>query len=546
MDKPTSAPSLDLERSAKEKFVLDQIGQILTSDFDLELLLVSIHRQLTELFEVDNFYVALLAPQRNEIWYPLAVKNGIRQYWSIRPLADRLTDRVILSGKAILLPHHAGEHIKQIGLQSSDETPHAWIGVPLIASAQTIGCLALFSSSPQFEFTEADLYLLNCLSDQTSTAIQVALRNAPLTSDLSFGRDRLELVLNSVEVGIALIERDGRITLANQALETITSYPQTEFLGKLIGELPVAILNFLGFTASEAADITRSLVDKEHQPIEKTIIKLGDQAHDIFLERAIQPVISTSDQDKGWLLLLRDVSEDKQAIINRDLISETLIHDLRSPISTVLSAVDMVEDATDGIDPTGIVKPSLLIARRSALRVLGMIESMLEIARFQAGKIELHLSRCDLRDLCEQILAEFSRQAIEYRIMLVNDIPRDLPQLLVDQAKIIRVITNLVDNAIKFTPAQGSVEIHAEIDANQDIEVWIKDTGPGIPMEYLEKIFDRFSQIPSMQGRKRGSGLGLTYCRMAVEAHGGRIWADSHEGEGSTFRFTLPIDRSIP
>lgn len=543
MNKPTGAPSFDLERNAKEKFVLDQIGQTLTSDFDLEQLLETIHRQLTQLFEVDNFYVALLAPQRNEIWYPLAVKNGIRQDWSNRPLTDRLTDRVILSGKAILLPHHAGEQIKQIGLQSSDETPHAWIGVPLIASEQTIGCLALFSSSPQIEFSEADLNLLYCLSGQTSIAIQVALRNASLTSEMSFGRDRLAMVLNSIEEGIALIERDGRITLANHALETITGYPQTEFLGKPIRELPVAILNCLGFTPSESGDIIRTLTQQELQSIKKTIIRLGDEADEIFLERAIHPVLSQSDQDKDWLLILRDVSEEKRAKNNRDLISETLIHDLRSPISTVLSAVDMVDDATDGIDPTGIVKPSLLIARRSALRVLGMIESMLEIARFQAGKIELHLTRCDLRVLCEQTLEEFTRQAIEYGITLENDIPRDLPDLLIDQAKIIRVITNLVDNAIKFTPAQGSVEVHAEMDADRNIEIWIKDTGPGIPKEYLEKIFDRFSQIPSLQGRKRGSGLGLTYCRMAVEAHGGRIWVDSHEGEGSTFRLTLPIDR---
>jgi signal transduction histidine kinase len=203
----------------------------------------------------------------------------------------------------------------------------------------------------------------------------------------------------------------------------------------------------------------------------------------------------------------------------------------------------VVEDAMIGNDPSSIVKPALQIARRSAQRVLSMIESMLEIARFQAGKIDLHLTKSDLRDLVEQTLVEHSRQAIEYEISLLNEMPKDLPAIQVDQTKIIRVLSNLIDNAIKFTPALGSVQIYAKVINNQWIEVQVKDTGPGIPEEYLEKIFERFSQIPGQAGRKRGSGLGLTYCRMAVEAHGGHIWVESIEATGSTFCFTLPIDR---
>jgi signal transduction histidine kinase len=253
-------------------------------------------------------------------------------------------------------------------------------------------------------------------------------------------------------------------------------------------------------------------------------------------------VLGQTGEASGWLLTLRDVSEEQLARKNRDLISETLIHDLRSPISAVLSAVDVVEDATEGNDPTGIVKPSLQIARRSAQRVLGMIESMLEIARFQAGKIDLHLTKCNIRDLGKQVLAEFSRQATEFEITLVNNIPDDLPMIQVDQVKIIRVLTNLVDNAITFTPIYGSVQISADLVDQQGIEIKVSDTGPGIPKEYHEKIFDRFSQIPGQVRRKRGSGLGLTYCRMAVEAHSGRIWVESQVGTGSIFHVLLPIN----
>jgi NtrC-family two-component system sensor histidine kinase KinB len=542
MDKPKSAPSSALERSLKDRSALDQLSHTLTTNFDLEQLLGALHRQLTQLLEVDNFYVALLAPQREEIWYPMAIKNGLRQNWPRRSLADRLTDRVILTGKPILLPHHANDRLNQIGLPSSEGTPCAWIGVPLITSEQTIGCLALYSNSPQTEFTEADLHLLVSISGPTSIAIQVALRNILLTNDVTFGHDRLAIVLNSVGEGIAFIEYNGRISLANLALEKITGYSHKDYLGKSINEIPEAVLSHLGLPLSLTNDIVNSL-RIQGQQTNKTSIRIGERAQEKYLERTVHPVKGASGQDIGWLIVLRDVSEEQQARNHQDLISETLIHDLRSPISAVLSAIDVVEDSFDGNDLTGIVRPSLQIARRSANRALGMIESMLEIARFQAGEIELHLTLCNLHELSEQALAEFSRQATEYKITLVNDMPKDLPGIRVDQGKIIRVLTNLIENAIKFTPAQGAIHIRAEMIDYQYVEVQIRDTGPGIPEDYLEKIFDRFSQVPTQVGRKRGSGLGLPYCRMAIEAHGGRIWAESYKGSGSIFHFTLPIDQ---
>jgi signal transduction histidine kinase len=177
------------------------------------------------------------------------------------------------------------------------------------------------------------------------------------------------------------------ISLVNFAFEQITRIPQMDILGKLINELPDAILYQLGFTAEESSKLIETLAEQGHRITNKTVIRLGDGKQVKYLERSLHPVNAKSDQDSGWLLLLRDVSEEQQARINRDLLSETLIHDLRSPISAVLSAVDVVEDAMNGNDPSGIVKPALQIARRSAQRVLSMIESMLEIARFQAGKI---------------------------------------------------------------------------------------------------------------------------------------------------------------
>src|SRR5512139_2535722 len=128
MDISSSTPTTNLERRLKERSALDQLSKTLVSNFDLEQLLDSIHNQLTQLLQVENFYVALFEPLRQEIWYPLAVKNGQRQTWPRRPLADRLTDRVILDGQPILVPHHARDHLNQIGLPPPADDLNAWIG----------------------------------------------------------------------------------------------------------------------------------------------------------------------------------------------------------------------------------------------------------------------------------------------------------------------------------------------------------------------------------------------------------------------------------
>jgi signal transduction histidine kinase len=119
-----------------------------------------------------------------------------------------------------------------------------------------------------------------------------------------------------------------------------------------------------------------------------------------------------------------------------------------------------------------------------------------------------------------------------------------MPAVRADLAKTTRVLTNLVDNALKFTPSGGQVILTAACLGDRQVSVQVCDTGPGIPEEYREKIFERFSQVPGLVGRRRGSGLGLTFCRLALDAQGGKIWVEPRPGGGSVFVFTLPTAQS--
>jgi signal transduction histidine kinase len=242
------------------------------------------------------------------------------------------------------------------------------------------------------------------------------------------------------------------------------------------------------------------------------------------------------------MIVLRDITEEMLISQARELITETLVHDLRSPVSAVLSAIDILESIlTEEQKGDELVDQAVRVARNSANRVLGLIESLLDIARLKAGRMELLLTPIDIPTLMANIIGELTPQANEIGVILRNEVPANLPRVRADPGKIARVLTNLLDNALKFTPDGGQVLVSAELYPKDMLAIRVSDTGPGVPDEFREKIFDRFIQIPGQKGRRRGSGLGLTFCRLAVEAHGGQIWVEPRMGGGSVFTFTLPL-----
>lgn len=536
-----SAPRKNLERRLQELSALEEISRILSSDMDLEKLLNSIHIQVTNLLNVDNFYVALLDPIDQQIWYPLAVKHGLRQTWQRRPLTERLTDRVILEGKPILIPSDARQQLSKIGLPVGEDAPYAWIGVPLITSEQTIGCLALFSMSPETEFSQEDLNLLSILSGQTSVAIEIALHNALLSSDLTIGRDRLTTILNSVNEGLILFDADGKITLVNEAVSILSGIPQSEFIGHNFTNLPKPILEVIGFS-NDDQDLSFGHIIKDEKLItEKFTFKMKNRSPEVFIERTFIRVSDHPGNFVGLIVNLRDITDEYQLKQTQNLISETLVHDLRSPLSSTISALDVIRDAQASGDPAGILEPSIQIAQRSSKRMLSMVESILEINRMESGKLDLSLSKFNIEDLIKESIAEFQITAKEYKVEVIFESRHEIPQVILDETKIQRVINNLIDNALKFNPEGEEIALYVESTGQDRIEIHVLDRGPGIPEEYIDSIFDRFFQVPNRSSRKRGTGLGLTYCRLTVEAHNGRIWVVNRPGGGSDFVVSLPI-----
>ena len=422
-----------------------------------------------------------------------------------------------------------------------EDAPFAWIGVPLITSEQTIGRLALFSLTTEVEFSQDDLNLLTILSGQTTVAIEIALHNALLSSDITIGRDRLTTILNSVRDGLILINPDGRITLINEAVNRLTGLPQSEFIGHVLKDLPPDVIETIGFTIQEAGELQERIHLDEFSVFNKHSYTMVNRVPELIIERSLIPVDGESEQLAGLIILLRDITDEYKIKQAQNLISETLVHDLRSPLSSTISALDVIHDSFLSGDPAGIVEPSIQIAQRSSRRMLAMVESILEITRMESGNIELSLSKVNIETLLEESVSEFTTVALEYEVSISVKSPSDLPLVRMDKNKIHRVLNNLIDNALKYTPKNVEILITAGIHNQELLEIRVIDSGPGIPKEYQKRIFERFAQIPGMASRKRGSGLGLTYCHLAIEAHRGKIWVEDNPGGGSVFIFTLLV-----
>ncbi|CAA9572760.1 MAG: hypothetical protein AVDCRST_MAG88-2507 [uncultured Thermomicrobiales bacterium] len=220
----------------------------------------------------------------------------------------------------------------------------------------------------------------------------------------------------------------------------------------------------------------------------------------------------------------------------RDLIA-AVSHDLRTPLASLQV---LVEALNDGVvdDPQG-VRRYLALMEGEVGRLNALIDDLFELARLESGALQLDRLPSPVQDLISETLERMGAQAGQKGLHLGGEVVGDPPPVLVDGQQVTRVLLNLVQNAIRHTPADGSVTVRAE-PAGGEVRLEVRDTGEGIPADQLPRVFERFYRGDPARSREAGGGLGLAIARGIVEAHGGRIWVESEPGRGSRFTFTLP------
>lgn len=284
-------------------------------------------------------------------------------------------------------------------------------------------------------------------------------------------------------------------------------------------------------------------------------IKLAESEPDQPVDRLVDSDSSVSYSAElmklsDEIFRLNQTREELEAQLRfKDRIIAMMAHDLRNPLTAASIAIETLEL---GYAPnqarTLTLKPELtgqlLKHAKTQIRAINrMITDILKAARGASIELQLLPQELDLTALCREVVEAFQNRLGEKQQVLTTEIPQDLPTVYADGTQVKRVITNLLDNAIKYTPQEGKVSIVALHRTTQKVQVSVTDTGPGIPAENRDKIFEESYRL-QRDVTQEGYGLGLALCQRIVRAHYGQIWVDSSPGEGSSFYFTLPVYRA--
>lgn len=406
-------------------------------------------------------------------------------------------------------------------------------------------CVTLSRARP---YTEADRDAIELL------AIQAAghLENASLYQRIRSDDDRRRAILNSARDGILMLDRDGILIEANASSQTILGIDVNEFKGQHFARTLMQAVGGGDFADGEREEsITEALremarvlrLDPQRITTRSFEIRQGGAVR--YIDEVGSPVVDRGGEIVGRLLTLRDVTDDRLLAAYRDEISSMVHHDLRSPLGSIYAGMSYIksllaEEDEDAKFAAAAVVEGLI---SSAEHLMGLVDNLLDIAKLETRRMPLKLGPTRLKDLAQNVHETLGSAIQEAGVTVDIAIPDDLPPVNADSEKIRRVMINLLDNAVRYTPANTTVQIGAGVEGDK-VKLYVADSGTGIPPDARDRVFEKFMQIKEnkvVRGSK-GSGLGLTFCKLVLEAHGEAIWVEPVSPmPGASFAFTLPI-----
>lgn len=526
------------ERRISELSILNEIGRALSSALDLEQLLTTIHQQVGRLFDTTDFYIATYDPESDEWESVLSIVGGKRTPPERHKVQAGLTGHIIRN-RTPLLFHNTAEveaFERQAGICRIGPMAKSWLGVPLIAADRVVGVMGIENYERENCYSEQDLALFSTIAAQAA----IAIANAGLFRGVTEVRDRLQAILDSTHDGILMLDEEGYIVLANPQLARWCGLPPEQMIGICLSSLSHRV-------GVEAEPLLQALAEGLERSAGGRPETFQEPLHGSFdaamesgrsFEWLSLPVLAHGEQPLGRVVVLRDVTAARQAERLREDLVSMIVHDLRGPLTAILGALETLLQQDTG--PLTDLQTTLLeVAQEGGRHMLNMVNTLLDIRQLEAGKMPLRFAPVGLAESVQEAVSQLAPLTRERHLCIIQEIPDDLPPVRADGEKIVRVLGNLVHNAIKYSYPGGLIQIRA-CRQGSVVQCAVVDHGMGIPLADQERIFEKF-----VQGRRnvaaRGTGLGLAFCRLAVEAHGGHIWVESEEGQGSTFYFTLPV-----
>jgi PAS domain S-box-containing protein len=538
------------QRRSAELATLNDIAEAVASSLNTREVYHLVMAKLNEYFRVDAGSILMLDEETEELVFVMTLEAGEEKLFGVRiPRGKGIVWSVMESQRYDIVNDVQNDprFLRNVSDSVGYEV-RTILCVPILVKGRSIGVIELLNKRDGL-FSEEEAQRLT----RMAATIGVAIENARLFQTVTTVRDRFEAILNSTNDGILMADMRGAVVTANPEAAELLQLSREELVGRSLDAL-IAELH-----AHASAVSAPSWLNDGSSPETVVELDLGGAQRRVVRHYTL-PVRETSGAEIGRLALFQDISKERELARLREDYTGMLVHDLRAPLTAIMNGIMMVKRGLGG--PISDQQQELLsIAHQGSQTMLEMVNTLLDISKMEEGRLTLDCEPLSPYALVDQTLDRLRVSAQDQRVRLVQELPVGLPLVEADREKLVRVLQNLLDNAIKFSPTGGKVALGAAhvqsgrgksqargklppgapaLPAGEWLVVWVRDEGSGIPPQFHDRIFEKFGQVRG--GRKvRGTGLGLTFCKLAVEAHGGKVWLQSAEGVGSTFAFALPL-----
>ncbi len=511
-------------RQTQAMRTLVETAQVLSSTLDPNKLLQLLLHQALNHLHLEASSIALMDVQRQELVVQMAAGVGAGKMLGLRlPLGRGIAGWVAKNGQAVIVPNarsdprFSPEVDNLVGLRS-----RAVLCAPIMFEGYLLGVIECLNPAPG-TLDRNTLPLLTGIASLAGNAIA----HAQQFTHTQTAKERYAGLFEDGIDPIFITDLNGKIIDLNHKAAVTLGYSRAELVGMPLKQFHRLTTGLLG--SSPMPDLVNG--------IERAFVtRLTTRTNvDIPVEVHAKRIRTPDLEFIQWIE--RDITERFQMEEMREDLTAMIFHDLRSPLGNVLSSLNMLQQSVPVNDD--MAQSLLGIALRSGQHLSRLVDSLLDLRRLEGGKAILHKEDIMLANLVADAVQSVQTTAQIKGIQIRNELPAWLPVVRVDADMIKRVVINLIENAVKYTPSAGVIILSAQVDPNEAL-ISIRDTGPGVPESERTRIFDKFARL-QRTGAPKGLGLGLAFCRLAIEAHGGRIWVEAAPDQGSIFIFTLPI-----